>query len=270
MAIYAIGDIQGCHDTLQQLLAAIRFAPGQDRLWLVGDLVNRGPRSLEVLRWARRLDDRVTAVLGNHDLHLLARHARVTSAKKQDTLAQVLTAPDAVELIDWLRHRPLVHCEAGHLMVHAGLLPAWSAAEAEQLARDAEAALRGPDWAAFLQRRKGERPPWSNDLAGEARCHAFLDVAVRIRTCRPDGTPEPDYSGPPDQAPPGCRPWFALRGPRPGEPCILFGHWAALGLVLAERHIALDTGCVWGGSLTAVRLDDRAVFQVPAVEPRRF
>jgi bis(5'-nucleosyl)-tetraphosphatase (symmetrical) len=265
MAVYAIGDVQGCMASLERLLATIGVGES-DRLWLVGDLVNRGPRSLDVLRWARANETRVTCVLGNHDLHLLARIAGVAPEKKRDTLDEVLGAPDAGELADWLRARPLVHVEGEHLMVHAGLHPAWTADEAARLGDELARELRGPSWRAFVGGLGGPPSRWSPALAGGDRWRALLAYLVRARTLRPDGRVEPDFDGPPAQAPPGCVPWFAVPDPAWATHTVVFGHWAALGLATGPRHLGLDTGCVWGKALTAIRLDDRMVFQVKAVE----
>lgn len=254
--------------SLERLLALIAFSPARDELWLVGDLVNRGPRSLDVLRWAASMGAAVTCVLGNHDLHLLARAAGTAEAKKRDTLDEVLEAPDRDRLIDWLRQRPFFHHDGPLAMVHAGLHPRWTIAEARALAGELERELRGPAWRAFLASLgKGRPPRWTEKLGGSDRWRALLAYFVRVRACYPDGRVEPDYDGVPADAPSGCLPWFRLPDPAWATHTVVFGHWAALGLDLGPRHIAVDTGCVWGRSLTAVRLDDRMVFQIKAVEP---
>lgn len=276
MARFAIGDIQGCMDSFERLLALLEqhagldLASGRDSLWLVGDLVNRGPRSLDVLRWARAHERTVTAVLGNHDLHLLAR-ANGAPAKRRDTLDELLAAPDRDELIDWLRARPFVHVEARWVMVHAGLHPSWTAEQARDLAAELEAELRGDRWRDFLvatgaTASDGQPPPWRPELEGPARWRALLSYLVRVRTCHLDGRLEPAFDGHPSQAPAGCVPWFALPGARWRSHVPVFGHWAALGLDVDAHHIALDSGCVWGKSLSAIRLDDGVVFQVKAVD----
>ncbi len=254
--------------SLQRLLALIDFSPSRDHLWFVGDLVNRGPRSLDVLRWARGNDSSITCVLGNHDLHLLARAAGVAGAKKRDTLDELLAATDVDRLIDWLRQRPLVHLEDQHLLVHAGLHPRWTADEARARGAEIEHELRGPGWRAFLGQLKasGTAPRWDARLGGGDRWRAILAYLIYVRLCRADGRPDHDFDGPPAQAPPGQVPWFAFPQPAWATHTAVFGHWSALGLDLGPRHIGLDTGCVWGKSLTAVRLDDRSVFQVKAVE----
>jgi bis(5'-nucleosyl)-tetraphosphatase (symmetrical) len=266
MATYAVGDVQGCFDTLSALLERVDFRPGRDRVWLVGDLVNRGPRSLDVLRWAMEQGAAVVAVLGNHDLHLLARAAGVGKAGKRDTLDAVLAAPDRERLLAWLRSRPLLHREGAFAMVHAGLHPSWSFPQAEALAAEVAAMLQGDAAAALLSR--GPAPPtWRDDLAGLPRARAALAVFARARTMTADGALCDDHAGPPAAAPPGCAPWFERRRAAPDDPCVLFGHWSALGLLVRADCVALDTGCVWGRQLTAFRLDDRRVFQVDAVEP---
>ena len=267
MATYAIGDIHGCFETLQGLLRRVAFDPRQDRLWLVGDLVNRGPASLEVLRWAVEHEDRIVVVLGNHDLHLLARAAGVGEAKRRDTLEPVLAAPDRDDLLGWLRRRSLLHRDGETLMVHAGLFPSWGPRLAERLAREVEERLRGDGAAkllAAIEQRTAER--WKEGLSGLDRARAALSGFVRLRTLDGTGRMCAGFSGPPDDAPRGCRPWFAVRGRRSAGLTVIFGHWAALGLRIGGGVAALDTGCVWGRELTALRLDDWRVFREPAVE----
>lgn len=263
MATYALGDVHGCFDTLQALLARIRFDRERDRLWLVGDLVNRGPDSLAVLRWAHGLGDRATVVLGNHDLHLLARAWGLAAAKPRDTLDEVLAAPDAGELLAWLRGRPLLARQGETVMVHAGLLPQWSLAEAEALARETSAALRGEGGRPLLASlRDGDGwPAWSDDLAAGERRRLALAVFTRLRTLTADGRLDDDFGGPPQEAPDGHRPWFEIPGRKNAGARVLFGHWAALGFHLAPGLAGLDSSCAWGGHLTALRLDDGAVFQ---------
>jgi bis(5'-nucleosyl)-tetraphosphatase (symmetrical) len=266
VATYAIGDIQGCMSSLERLLALIAFSPADDRLWLVGDLVNRGPRSIDVLRWARDLGPAVTCVLGNHDLHLLARAAGAAPEKKRDTLDDVLYARDCDHLVDWLRAQPLLHVEGELAMVHGGLHPAWTIADARARAAEIERELQAPTWRAFLAQLPGPAPRWDAKLGGGDRWRAILAYLVRARTLKPDGRVEPTFDGPPAEAPAGCVPWFAFPAAAWATHTVVFGHWAALGLDLGAHHIGLDTGCVWGRSLTAIRLDDRMVFQVKAVE----
>jgi bis(5'-nucleosyl)-tetraphosphatase (symmetrical) len=263
MATYAIGDIQGCYLTLLRLLEACDFDHGRDRLWLVGDLLNRGPRSLEVLRWARGLGERLVAVLGNHDLHLLGRALGSREAKAGDTLDPVLSAPDADELIEWLRIRPLLHHEGSHLLVHAGLQPAWSLRVAEAAARELEPLIAGPAAADVLSalRHRGA-PAWGPSLSAADRRTIALQTFVVMRTCGPDGRLCHGFSGPPDSAPAGCKPWFDYEPWRRSDVTVVCGHWARLGLLIRKNLLAIDTGCVWGGRLTAVRLEDRAMYQV--------
>lgn len=268
MATYAIGDIQGCFEALTRLLQKIDFDSRHDRLWLVGDLVNRGPNSLEVLRWAKGLDDRVTVVLGNHDFHLLAVAEGIRVAKARDTLDEVLGAPDREELLDWLGHRPLLHSEDSTLLVHAGLLPGWSVGDAESLAREVEQALRsGKERRRELLEAiyKDDSPlVWDQRLTGVARLRVVASTMATLRTCTVDGVPCGKFKGPPGLAPPGCLPWFEVPGRASQSSTVVFGHWATLGFRLQSGVIALDTGCVWGGYLTAIRLEDRAVYQEPA------
>jgi bis(5'-nucleosyl)-tetraphosphatase (symmetrical) len=269
VARYAIGDVQGCMSSLERLLALIDYSPSRDQLWFVGDLVNRGPRSLDVLRWAHAHDSVITCVLGNHDLHLLARAAGAAGPKQRDTLDEVLAAPDADRLIDWLRARPLVHIENSQILVHAGLHPRWTVDDVRACAGEIEHELRGPSWRAFLAQitTGAAAPRWDPRLGGGDRWRAILAYLVRVRTCRADGRVEPDFDGHPSNAPPGCVPWYALPDPAWAKThSVVFGHWAALGLDIGPRHVALDTGCVWGKSLTAFRFDDRMVFQAKSVE----
>jgi bis(5'-nucleosyl)-tetraphosphatase (symmetrical) len=269
MATYAIGDVHGCAETLRALLAELPIDLRRDRIWLAGDLVNRGPGSLGVLRWARetadRMGERFVAVLGNHDVHLLARSAGVAEARQSDTLEELLDAPDGEELVAWIRGRPLLHREGGTLLVHGGLLPAWSVEEAEARAREAEAALRGPAGCELLagyavrgracreERSEGEAP---------GRAERALAAFTLVRAVDRRGQPCFELTGPPNQAPPGLVPWFEAPGRRSAGALAVFGHWAALGLHIASGVRALDSGCVWGGSLTALRLEDGRVWQV--------
>lgn len=267
MATYAVGDIQGCYRTLRRLLERCRFDPEADRLWLVGDLVNRGPRSLEVLRWARDLGDRVTAVLGNHDAHLLGRAHGTRPPRSRDTLDAVLGAPDRDELIGWLRRRPLLHREGDLALLHAGLLPSWTLDRAAELAGEVEEVLSGPEPERLLRALAEARPrPWREGLDEEDRWRVTVHALTRLRTCRDDGRVCEGFTGPPEKAPEGCRPWFELRDGLDAGVTVVCGHWATLGLRQAPGILALDTGCVWGGALTAVRLEDRKVFQEPLAD----
>jgi bis(5'-nucleosyl)-tetraphosphatase (symmetrical) len=263
MATYAIGDVQGCFEQLQRLLERLQFNAARDRLWFVGDLVNRGPDSLSTLRFARGLGSNAVCLLGNHDLHLVAVAAGHARLRKDDTLQETLAAPDAAELIDWLRQRPLMHAQGEYAMVHAGLLPQWTVARALELAGEVEERLRGPDYGALLERMYGNDPDrWSDDLSGPARLRVIINAMTRMRVCTREGSMDLNFTGDPDHIPPGLLPWFAVpdRASR-GTP-VIFGHWSALGLLLEPDAIALDTGCLWGRKLTALRLEDRRVFQV--------
>jgi bis(5'-nucleosyl)-tetraphosphatase (symmetrical) len=264
VAIYAIGDIQGCFSALENLIGQIRFDPTKDTLWFVGDLVNRGPDSLAVLRWVKALGPSAIVVLGNHDLHLLAAAEDARPIREDDTFQDVLAAPDREDLLHWLRHRPLLHREDNFVLVHAGLLPEWTVDEAAKLAHEVEQVLSSPDYKSLLQQMYGSTPRrWSPDLTGMARLRVIINALTRLRFCAPDGTIDLKHTGPPESAPVGFSPWFALPNRRSSDAVIICGHWASLGLRVADNLLALDSGCVWGGSLTAVRLDDRKVFQVP-------
>ena len=262
LATYAIGDLQGCDVTLGRLLERIAFDASRDRLWFVGDLVNRGPRSVAVLRRLRALGPAVTAVLGNHDLHLLSRAEGVARPKQRDRLEDVLLAPDRDELLCWLRKRPLLHREGGHVLVHAGLLPQWSVERAAELAGEIEELLRGRDRARLFQGLL-ERPEeeWSKSLTGPKRWATIVAALTRLRTCTPAGRMDLGFSGPPDDAAKGYLPWFRVPDRKSKDATIVFGHWAALGLKLKDRYLALDSGCVYGNLLTALRLEDRTLFQ---------
>jgi bis(5'-nucleosyl)-tetraphosphatase (symmetrical) len=263
MATYAIGDIQGCCDEFESLLDRISFDPRADRLWLVGDLVNRGPRSLDVLRRVKALGAAASTVLGNHDLHLLALALVPGERKKsRDTLEEILDAPDRDELLDWLRRRPLLHHDAtlGYSMLHAGLPPQWDFALARSCARELEATLR--DEAACIElftHMYGDKPNrWSDDLEGHERLRFITNCFTRLRFCRADGRLELDYKGTIARAPRHVMPWFAVPGRRSREMRIVCGHWSALGFHDGDGVLAIDTGCVWGEKLCAVRLDAHA------------
>ena len=261
MATYAVGDVQGCFDELERLLGRIRFRPGRDRLWFAGDLVNRGPRSVDVLRLVKRLGESARTVLGNHDLHLLSCAFGVRKPKPRDTFEAVLEAPDRAALIDWLLRQPLVYRQGAHLLVHAGLHPTWDAATALRLAREAERALRRDPRGTLASLQEEAPVRWEPSLGGADRLRAVVAILTRIRTCTAEGTMDPEFSGAPDQASRGHRPWFAWPRRKATEVTVICGHWAALGLEVLPHLLALDSGCVWGGALSAVRLHDRKVFQ---------
>jgi bis(5'-nucleosyl)-tetraphosphatase (symmetrical) len=267
MATYAIGDIQGCFASFMRLLERCRFDPAADRLWLVGDLVNRGPRSLETLRFVKQLGDSAITVLGNHDLSLLLAAEGFGRRGKGDTFDDVLQAPDRDELLSWLRHRRLCYVENAHCLVHAGLLPQWTAADAQALAGEVESALAAPDWREFMARLWGSEPAgWSDGLTGWPRLRVIVNAMTRLRFCTPDGVMEFHAKGGVDNAPPGHVPWFETPDRRSAGTTLVTGHWSALGLKILPNLLALDSGCVWGGPLTAVRLEDRAIFQVACAD----
>ncbi|HDP89916.1 MAG TPA: symmetrical bis(5'-nucleosyl)-tetraphosphatase [Thioalkalivibrio sp.] len=262
MSIYAIGDIQGCFDPLHRLLDALRFDPAEDQLWSVGDLVNRGPKSLETLRLFHELGEAAVVVLGNHDLHLLAVYAGAQPLKEKDSFAALLAAPDADELMHWLRHRPLLHHDTalGTVLAHAGIAPAWDLATAQACAREVEAVLRGDDHPAFFDRMYGNEPvAWDEGLAGIERLRFIVNAFTRMRYCDVRGRLDLDFKGAPGEDTGSRMPWFDVPGRRLTGQRIVFGHWSTLGLVQRDDLLALDTGCVWGGRLTAARLDGESV-----------
>lgn len=259
MAVYAIGDVQGCYDALRRLLDALAFEPARDRLWLTGDLVNRGPQSLEVLRYVSALPD-VVCVLGNHDLHLLALASGASAARlrSRDTLDDVLAAPDRDGLLDWLRRRPLAHHDPGlgWLLVHAGVPPQWDLAQTLACAREVEEVVRGPDADAFLADMYGDEPArWDPALRGIPRWRFVTNCLTRMRYCDAEGRLDLASKGPPGTQPAGYVPWFRAPGRATRGQPIVFGHWATLGFLHEPDLLALDTGCVWGKGLTGVRLD---------------
>jgi len=258
VAVYAIGDIQGCAGPLHELLDLIEFSPDRDRLWLTGDLVNRGPESLEVLRFIKSLGDRAVVVLGNHDLHLLAVWAGQARLKPNDSLMPVLAAPDGDELLHWLRHQPLLHhdAELGYVMVHAGIPPAWDLALAKRCAAEVEAVLRGNHYVNYLAHIYGNQPDqWDDALTGIERQRYITNAFTRMRCCDAAGRLLLDFKGEPGKRPNGYLPWFEVPDRKYDGPTIVCGHWSALGYRDEDGVLALDTGCLWGGQLTAVRLD---------------
>ena len=262
MATYAIGDVQGCSDELDTLLDAVRFDPAHDRLWLVGDLVNRGPDSLAVLRKVRALGTSAITVLGNHDLHLLAVALTDRKAKAQDTFTALLAATDRDELLHWLRHRPLLHHDAalGYTMIHAGLAPQWDLAQATQCSREVETALRDErSCRSLLEHMYGDEPKrWSPDLGGWPRLRFIVNCFTRMRLCTAQGDLDSRHKGPPAHAPRGLMPWFRVPGRLSQSLRIVCGHWSALGYHDGDGVLSIDTGCVWGNTLCAVRLDQAA------------
>ena len=262
MAIYAIGDVQGCAAELNRLADKIHFHPSSDRLWFVGDLVNRGPDSLGVLRFIRGLGSSANVVLGNHDLFLLAVAEGIAELRPRDTISDVLSANDRDELLAWLRRQPFHVREANVMMVHAGLLPQWTADQAASLAREVEAAFAGNAFRPTLQALFHEPvTTWTPALQGSLRLAAIVRILTRLRACSPAGETS-NFSGPPDEVPAGYLPWFRIPGRRSADTILITGHWAALGLHIEPNLLAIDSGCVWGRQLTAIRLEDRTVFQV--------
>lgn len=264
MATYAIGDIQGCYDALRRLLDVCAFDPAHDRLWLVGDLVNRGPKSLKTLRYIKSLGSAAQTVLGNHDLYLLmVAEGGAKFRGKDDTIQGILDAKDRDELLDWLRHQPLCYTEGEFCMVHAGLLPQWTAAQASALSREVEAALQGDAYREFVLNLWGSEPAgWSDELTGWQRLRVIVNAMTRMRFCTPDGIMEFKTKGELVNAPPGHLPWFDAPNRQSADSVLVTGHWSALGLQVTPNRLALDSGCLWGGHLTALRLEDRQVFQV--------
>ncbi|GAB2577039.1 symmetrical bis(5'-nucleosyl)-tetraphosphatase [Nitrincola alkalisediminis] len=264
MATYAIGDVQGCYDELRQLLDLLNFNE-QDHLWFAGDLVNRGRQSLDVLRFIKGLGSQATCVLGNHDLHLLALHFGATRDKRNQTLQPILNAPDRTELMEWLRRQPLLvsNERLGYVMTHAGIPHIWSLEKAKKYAQEVEQVLRSKDATEFFRHMYGNKPDvWSKNVDGWARLRLITNYFTRMRFISTNGRLEFSGNGTPDSAPPGFAPWYQVPRDQPLEQRQLFGHWAALmGNVNNAAVVALDTGCVWGNKLTAMRLDDHVFFQ---------
>lgn len=272
MARWAIGDVQGCAEELEQLIKRIGFRPDRDQLWFVGDLVNRGPASLQVLRLVRSLGDGAVCVLGNHDLHLLAVALTGAKQRRSDTLAAIMAAPDRDQLIQWLLRCPLAHFSAEHgdLLVHAGLVPQWSVALALELAGEVQRALQS-DPRPLLAALYGDLPDrWQPSLSGVERLRFCVNVLTRLRFCTPDGRIDFRQKGKPNSAPAPLLPWFKAPRRASSDVRIVFGHWSALGFYRADNVTALDTGCVWGGTLSALNLDapKSSPVSVPSLQPR--
>lgn len=264
MATYAIGDLQGCFFSFKDLLKKIQFNPAHDRLWFVGDLINRGPGSLDVMRWMFEHQSSVVTVLGNHDLHTLVVAEGFVSAHRSDTIQSLLDAPDATELLGWLRQQPLVHFEHGYLMVHAGLLPDWTVDQAMALGAEVKLALQAPNYREFLKHMYGNDPKcWDDGLTGWDRLRVITNAMTRLRICSTKGEMEFKFKGELENIPNGYQPWFDLTQRASVNTPIVFGHWSALGLQHKNNVYSLDTGCLWGGHLSAMRLEDRRIFQVP-------
>lgn len=257
MSLYMIGDVQGCDAALGRLLDDIGFSPSRDTLYLLGDLVNRGPGSLAVLRRLMALEGSAHGLLGNHDLHLLATAHGVRKPHRSDTLGDILAAPDREALLDWLRARPMALFEHGWLMVHAGVLPQWDAPRTLALAGEVQAVLRSPDWVGFLHQMYGNEPPlWSESLRGATRLRVIVNALTRLRFCSAQGVMEFETKDSAGAAPEGFMPWFDVPGRLSEGLPIAFGHWSTLGTVHRRDLQALDTGCVWGGCLTAARITE--------------
>ena len=265
MSIYAIGDIHGCFEEFQRLLEIVDFDAAEDRIWHVGDLVNGGPQSLETVRWFKDHDQVATSVLGNHDLHLIAVALGVHNKRSKDTFDDILLAPDRGELIDWLRQRPLLVVDKGRVLVHAGLLPQWSVAEASELARQVEELLTSSKPEQLLEVMYGNNPKCCDDVQTlEGRWRLTINAMTRMRVLEANGDLNFSYKSTYEDIPPDKMAWFDADQPAWADHQIICGHWSALGLHRTERITALDTGCRWGGKLSAYRLDDEAIFEVDA------
>ena len=270
--IYLVGDLQGCCKPLERLLQTIDFSPSRDQLYVLGDLVNRGPDSLGVLQRLRSLEGAATCLLGNHDLHLLAVAHGVRKPHRSDTLDPILNAADREDWLDWLRQQNLAVHAHGWLMVHAGVVPQWDAAQTVALAGEVEAMLRSPDVGAFLTTMYGNEPArWDERLQGVDRWRCVVNSLTRLRFCAADGTMEFATKEGAGGAPEGYMPWFEVPGRRTQGTPVAFGHWSTLGLINRDDLLALDTGCIWGGHLTAVRVHGatREVIQIPCPQAQK-
>ncbi len=269
-SVFAIGDLQGCGGQLDLLLDSIEANAAGASLVFVGDLVNRGPDSLGCLRRIRAMGDRARLVLGNHDLHLLAVARGVRPRGRSDTLGDLLAAPDLEDLLDWLRQQPLALMADGHLIVHAGVLPQWTTEQTLALANEVSAVLRGSGWLDFLAQMYGNEPArWRDDLQGTDRLRCIVNALTRLRFCTAEGEMEFTTKEGPGQPPAGYMPWFDVPERLTQDTAIVFGHWSTLGLTLRPNVIGLDTGCVWGGKLSALRLSDRKLVQVDCPQHQR-
>lgn len=272
MALYIIGDVQGCYDELQRLLQKIRFDQSADSLWFAGDLVNRGPRSLEVLRFVKSLGAGAVTVLGNHDLHMLAVAEQAEKYRRNDTFRDVLDASDRDELLHWLRQLPLVHFDSGRnvVLVHAGLDPAWTAPQARALASEVEAVLRDKEYHEFFRHMYGNKPDrWDPQVRGWDRLRFITNTFTRLRYCDHEGHQILDAKGPLGTQPNGYMPWFDIEHRRSEGTRIVFGHWAALGAAIHGNEIySVDSGCAWGGELSALRLEPDIAFSCVKCEKR--
>lgn len=263
MSLYLVGDIQGCGTQLEALIATVTAQDADARWFFLGDLVNRGPRSLDTLRLIRSMGTHAECLLGNHDLHLLAVANGTRKRSGSDTIDDILQAPDRTELLDWLRHRPLAALRDGTLLVHAGVLPQWDTEKTLALAHEVETVLRGPDWRDFLREMIGNTPAqWQDDLSGMDRLRCIVNALTRLRWCTPEGRMLLKDRDVADVSADQKLAWFAVPGRATSTMKVAFGHWSARGLLIQPTLIGLDSGCVWGGKLSAVRLPDHALFQV--------
>ena len=275
MAIYAIGDVQGCFDELQELVNYISFKPKKDQLWFVGDLVNRGPKSLETLRWVKSLGNAATTVLGNHDLHLLAAYVGAKEISTTSSLFPILKAYDADELLDWLRHRPLMRYnkKLDFALVHAGLPPQWTIQDALHYAKEVEKVLRSKKYEDFIFNMYGDAPKqWDGRLKGWNRLRAITNFFTRMRYCTNKGVMDFTEKGPPGTQSPRLKPWYEIKTRNSQDTTIVFGHWSTLGYMYGHNVIATDTGCLWGGYLTAVKIDEEelSIYQVKSKVKREI
>ncbi len=255
MSIFAIGDVQGCYDELLRLLDVIQFDEKKDQLWFAGDLVNRGPKSLETLRFIKSLKKAAVAVLGNHDLHLLASSLKQRKPHKKDSLSQILEAPDRDELLEWLRHRPLFHHDQKFCLLHAGLPPQWDFSQTKKMASIAEDILQGKHYKTFFKVMYGDQPErWSDNLNKIEKVRFIINCFTRMRFCDSKGTLDFIHKGPPGSQPDHLMPWFTVPGRKNAAMKIIFGHWSTLGLYQGHNCYGIDTGCLWGGQLTALKL----------------
>ena len=256
MAIYAIGDIQGCFDDLLRLLDVIKFDDRSDQLWFVGDLVNRGPKSLETLRFIKSLGKAAVTVLGNHDLHLLATAYKQREPRKKDSLKAIINAPDRDELIFWLRHQPLFHYSDEYCLLHAGLPPQWDFDQTKKMAVMAENILQGTDYVEFFKEMYGDKPnQWSDDLKGMDKIRFIVNCFTRLRFCTAEGELDFKHTSVVGSQPKHLMPWFTVPNRQTFTQTIIFGHWSALGFYHGENCYGIDTGCLWGGQLTALKLE---------------
>ena len=266
MPTYAVGDLHGCFSAFRRLLRAVQFQPGRDQLLQVGDLVNRGPHSPQVARWMMKHESSVSVVLGNHDIHLLAVRDGFAQARKCDAgILRLLNEPDADDICEWIRRRPLLlRVSENDLMVHAGLLPQWTPDFAESLAAECAAVISGDQWKTMGAKLYGDAPAeWSPDLPPLLRFRVAVNAFTRLRACAPDGAMIFPFAGKPGEIPKGGVPWFDAPERKSRNCRVIFGHWSALGFIHKPNLLALDTGCFWGGPLTAVRLEDGEIFSVP-------